>query len=120
MGHTSAVASAQHPPPDLPALLDRLEAALDHALPAQRVAEHHSAWRLLWRWSAGAKLKGAVNASHGGGARMRQREYRIFRAGFDGAARLAREKRAAELEKLHTKTARLKALRLRAEGKPST
>jgi hypothetical protein len=40
---------AQHLPPDLPTLMTMLELALDHVLPAQRVAEHRAAVLLLQR-----------------------------------------------------------------------
>jgi hypothetical protein len=46
-----------------------------------------------------------------GEARARQREYRVFRRGFDAARAAAREAREAELEALREKTARLRALR---------
>jgi hypothetical protein len=61
-----------------------------------------------------ALLAGSPMRAEAGLARARQREYRLFRAGFDAAAKTARETRQAELSELHEKTARLRALR---EGK---
>jgi hypothetical protein len=54
--------------------------------------------------------------SMAGEYRARQREERLFKHGYDKAARAAREAREAELEALRAKTERLRALREGSKG----